>query len=171
MKNLQQREPSRLLSRNTHLLCGDTALDIAMGTGRNAVFLASRGYDVTGVELSLPAVSAAMQVASEMGGSINAVKSDISDFDIKENYFDVIINFNFLDRDLMTIIKKGLKQGGLLFFETYTKDQAQFGRPSNPDFLLDRNELIMNFLDFFIIFYHERTDKEKAVASLIAKKM
>jgi hypothetical protein len=95
----------------------------------------------------------------------------MSDYNIREDSFDVILNFYYLERGLVPAIKNGLKKGGLLFFETYTKDQTQFGRPLNSEFLLDRNELIMDFLDLFIVFYHERTEKRKAVASLIAKKL
>ena len=43
-----------------------------------------------------------------------------------------------------------------MFFETYTTEQRQFGGPSNPDYLLNPNELLLSFLDFFILFYHER---------------
>jgi hypothetical protein len=69
---------------------------------------------------------------------------------------------------------KGLKQGGMLLFETYTIEQPKYGRPHNPAYLLKPNELLQSFIDLHIIYYHERIDKQsgsiKAIASLLAQK-
>ena len=164
-------DPAALLRNNTRLFSGGTALDMAMGMGQNAVFLASHGYDVTGVDRSAGAVTLAQEHADKNGVSLRAVAQDMATFGIDENSYDMIVAFYFLERSLFPEIKKGLKKNGLVFFETYTAAQAGLGGPKNPDFLLKPNELLCAFLDFFIVFYHERTSGGKAIASLIARKV
>jgi len=160
-----------LLRDNTHLFAGGAALDIAMGTGQNAVFLAEHGYDVTGIDRSSSAVCLAGQRAKNAGVTMNAVEADALEYAIGDQSYDAILDFYFLERRLIPKIKKGLKKNGLIFFETYTTEQTGFGRPSNPDFLLTPNELLTAFLDFFIIYYHERVEESKAIAGLIAQRV
>ena len=93
------------------------------------------------------------------------------DFTIEENAYGVIICFNYLYRPLIPQIKGGLKKGGIIVYETYIADQAQFGKPSNPDFLLARNELLDMFRDFRCLRYHEGFFENRgAVAGIIAEK-
>jgi tellurite methyltransferase len=166
--------PAALLVENAHLLAGGKALDVAMGTGNNTFFLAGRGYEVTGVDISRVAVTCARERAEENGSLIRAVEADLAQFPVGEDAYDLMVNFYYLDRNLIPKLKKGLKKNGLIFFETYTTEQRQFGGPSNPDYLLNHNELLLFFLDFFVLFYHERIvpgDEPHAVASLIAQKV
>jgi 2-polyprenyl-3-methyl-5-hydroxy-6-metoxy-1,4-benzoquinol methylase len=170
-------EPAAFLRDYAHLLgSAGTALDIAMGAGQNAVFLAQRGIAVTGVDRSRAAVAMAEEYARDRGAAIDAVAADMLDWPFPENYFDVILDFYFLERALVPRIKAGLKKGGLLFFETYTVEQQRFDGPHNTDFLLKPNELLETFLDLFILFYHERIESDgkggyNALASMIAKKV
>jgi len=163
--------PADLLQQNARLIAGGKALDIAMGAGQNAVFLARHGCDVTGVDFSASAVAMARMLAAREGLDLRAVTADMLAFPFPEDCFDLIVNFNFLERSLIPLIRSSLKAGGLLFFETYTVEQARFGRPCNPAHLLEPNELLSWFLDCFIIFYHERIDNGRAIASLIARKV
>ena len=155
---------------------GGTALDIAMGAGQNAVFLAQLGFDVTGVDRSASAVKLARQYARDRGVSINAIAADMLDWQFPEHQFDLIIDFYFLERELLPRIKAGLKKGGLLVFETYPLAPQDFDGPHNPDFLLRPNELLEAFLDFFVLYYHERIEADgaggrRAIASMIVKKV
>ncbi|MCX5902063.1 MAG: class I SAM-dependent methyltransferase [Proteobacteria bacterium] len=166
--------PASLLLDNAHLFAKGKALDVAMGLGNNAFFLAAQGYAVTGVDISSVAVTRAAEHAKKNGLTIQALEADLAEFPIKDENYDLIVNFYFLDRTLIPKLKKGLKKNGLIFFETYTTEQRQFGGPSNPDYLLKPNELLLSFLDFFIIYYHERIIPEaqpRAIASLIAQKV
>ncbi len=108
-----------------------------MGAGQNGVFLAQRGYTVTGVDRSRAAVAMAEEYARDRGAAIHAVAADMLDWPFPENHFDVILDFYFLERGSCAAHKAGLKKGGLLFFETYTLDQQRFDGPHNPDFLLN----------------------------------
>ena len=163
--------PSCLLENHINLLTGGQALDIASGTGQNAVFLSSHGYEVIAVDKSSTASTLANQYSLNKGSKIKTVTEDILAFEIKENSFDLIADFYFLEREIIPKIKKGLKKNGLVFFETYTTEQQDIDGPHNPDFLLSTNELIGFFTDYFIIYYHERVEGKKAIASLIAQKV
>jgi hypothetical protein len=105
---------------------------------------------------------------------INAMQKDLTKSQIAKNTYDVILNFYFLERSLISQIRKAMKRGGMLLFETYTTEQAKYGRPHNPAYLLKPNELLNSFMDLHIIYYHERIDKQKkeirAIASLLAQK-
>jgi 2-polyprenyl-3-methyl-5-hydroxy-6-metoxy-1,4-benzoquinol methylase len=169
------KDAAALLVENRHLLSGGTALDVAMGMGQNALFLASCGYAVDGIDISAVAITHVREMAISTHLPVHAIEADLAQYPVPENRYDLIINFYFLERNLIPHIKTGLKQGGMIFFETFTVAQRQFGRPSNPDYLLQPNELLLSFADFFILFYHERIVRDaqgsRAIASLIAQKV
>ncbi len=164
--------PSEFLVENLHLLPKGKVLDVAMGGGRNSVYLAAKGFQVEGVDNSKEAVDNANKLAREKQVSITAHLVDLErDFFIKEATYDVIICFNFLQRSLIQYIKKGIRTNGIIVYETYIVDQAQFDRPSNPDYLLKHNELLDFFRDFRCLRYHEGIMEERrAVAGIITKK-
>jgi len=165
--------PTRLLVDNIQLLPTGRALDVAMGTGRNAVYLAKKGFDVEGIDISPEAVSRALDQAREAGVTLKARVADLEiNYHIEKSAYDVIICFNYLQRSLITQIKNGLREGGIVVYETFTVDQAQFGKPKNPDYLLKYNELLALFRDFRCLYYREGiVEERKALASIIAKKV
>ena len=83
----------------------------------------------------------------------------------------MIICFNYLQRSLMPQIKEGVRRGGMVVYETFIVDQARFGRPRNPDHLLGHNELLDMFRDFYCLRYREGIMGEKAVASIVARRL
>jgi tellurite methyltransferase len=102
--------PARLLVDNIHLLPVGRALDVAMGTGRNAVYLAKKGFDVEGVDISSEAVRSALDQAREAGVTLKARVADLKrDYHIEKSAYDVIICFNYLQRSFITQIKDGLR--------------------------------------------------------------
>jgi tellurite methyltransferase len=143
-----------------------------MGGGRNALFLSSKGFQVDGIDISQDAIESALKLAQEKQAKISTQLVDLeNDFFIKEENYDVIICFNFLQRSLLPSMKKGLRDGGVIVYETYIVDQAQFGKPTNPDYLLKHNELLELFKDFRCLRYHEGImAKGKAVAGIITQK-
>jgi len=168
----EEFEPSPLLVENIRLLPPGRVLDIAMGNGRNTIYLARMGFDVWGVDISEEAVKTALERAGSAGVKINAQIADLEtgNYTIGENTYDVIICFNYLHRPLIPLIKNGLKKDGIILYQTYTIDQIQFGKPSNPDFLLGHNELLEMFRDFRCLRYYEGIADKKATAAIIAEK-
>ena len=171
------KKPNSFLKKHIHLLTRGTALDIATGEGRNAVFLAQHGFEVDAVDISEKGLRKARQLAREKGVKINTFAVDLGRFQIEKERYDLIANFYFLKRRLIPRIKKGLKKKGRVIFETYILDHRKLGTggPKQAKYFLKSNELIRFFNNFRILFYREgifrEGGKRKAVASLIAEKI
>jgi 2-polyprenyl-3-methyl-5-hydroxy-6-metoxy-1,4-benzoquinol methylase len=164
------KNPSPYLVENLKYLKVGNALDIAMGEGRNAVFLAKKGFAVTGVDISEVAVKKAKQLAKENKVKINAIVEDLNHYQIKKDFYDVIINFFYLNRNLIPKIKLGLKKNGIVIFETYTVEELKY-KKMNKDYLLEKEELKKLFSGFEILHYEEVDTGKEAVARLVAKKI
>ena len=166
-------EPSQFLVENVGLLPRGRALDVAMGNGRNAIYLARAGFEVEGVDMSPEAVNTAMASSRDAGVTIGAHVADLEGtYQIGKGNYDVIICFNYLQRSLIPQIKDGLRPGGMVVYETFIVDQAQFGRPRNPDYLLKHNELLDMFREFRCLRYREGIiEPSRAVASIVAQKV
>lgn len=164
--------PAAFLVANTNLLPKGRVLDLAMGSGRNSVYLAREGFEVEGVDISAEAVSKAQTLASRENVKIKTTIADLeTDFIIPANRYDVIICFYYLHRPLIPEIKRGLRPGGIAVCETYNSDQAEWGRPKNPDHLLKAGELLNMFCEYRILRYREGViEPRKAIASIIARK-
>jgi len=175
MKDIRETDlkPSQFLVENIQLLPKGRTLDVAMGNGRNALYLATMGFEVEGVDISQDAVNHALECARASGLKLKARVVDLEkDFSIEKNAYDVIICFNYLQRSLIHYIREGLQAGGMVVYETYIIDQAQVGKPKNPDYLLKHNELLDMFHDFRCLRYREGImEGRKALASIIAEKV
>ena len=167
------KEPVAFLREHIDVLPKGKALDVAMGEGRNAVFLAKNGFTVDGCDISETAIKKALELAKEMQVYIHAFTADLETYRLPENRYDVISCFYYLQRDLFAQMKAALKPGGMIIYETYTTENLErgFDGPKNKDYLLQPNELLNAFKDLRIIYYREMVvDGKKAVASLIARK-
>jgi tellurite methyltransferase len=148
--------PAQWLMENVALLPKGRVLDVAMGNGRNAIYLAQLGFSVEGVDASPEAIENAAEAAREAGVTIKAQVANLeSEYQIKPGLYDVITCFHYLQRSLIPQIKTGLKKGGLVVYETFIVDQVRFGKPRNPDYLLKHNELLDLFCDFRCLRYRE----------------
>ena len=166
-------EPAQFLAENIKLLPSGRALDVAMGNGRNAIYLAGMGFKVEGVDISSEVVNNAVTATQRAGVTIKVRVTNLEgSYYIEKDAYDVIICFNYLQRSLIPQIKEGLRRGGIVVYETFIVDQAQFGKPKNPNYLLKHNELLNMFRDFRCLRYREGIIKShQAVASLIAEKI
>ena len=170
--------PTPWLVENFNSLPKGLALDVAMGNGRNAVYLATRGFDVDGVDVDPDVVAQARATARRFHAPIRAVIGNVEDgtYIIPMEAYDVIVVFNFLHRPLFRDIKDGLKPGGVVVYQTYLEEQIRFGPPRNPSHLLAAGELAHVFSEFEILRIHERVDAAGpggplcALAGIIARK-
>ena len=164
------KEPSRWLEENSGLLnTNGKALDIAGGEGRNSVFVASRGYEVTCLDISQNGLAKALSLAHEKKAKITTLHADLDNSSLLENEYDLVLCFNFLDRNLFSGIRKTLKSGGLLFYETFTLDYLKYSSFKR-EWVLELNELLQVFGDFRILRYQEVDEDPRAFASLVAQK-
>jgi tellurite methyltransferase len=150
------------------------ALDVATGKGRNAIFLAARGFQVDAVDISAAALQEARKAAREKGEAVNFIEADLDRADLPGSAYDLVVNLNFLDRALIPRMKSALKPGGHIVFETFLIDQKELGHPRNPAYLLGHNELLELFRDFRVLYYREgkmvEGAKEAYRAGLFAQK-
>ena len=170
------KEPNPFLKKNIRLLPKGRALDIATGEGRNAAFLAQKGFEVDAVDISQKGLRKARKLAREKGGKVNLSLVDLDHYQVEKDRYDLIADFYFLERRLVPKIRKGLKRGGMVIFETYILEHRTLGTegPRQAKYFLKPNELLRFFRGFRILFYREGIFREggrkKAVASLIAEK-
>jgi tellurite methyltransferase len=170
------KKANPFLRNHVSLLTKGKTLDLASGEGRNAVFLARHGFDVDAVDISEIGQRKARKLAKEMGIKINTFVADLDNYEIEKEKYDLITNFYFLNRRLIPKMKRGLKKGGTVIFETYLLEHRKLrtGGPKNPRYFLKPNELLSLFTGFRILSYREGIFKEdgkrKAIASLIAQK-
>lgn len=167
------REPAEILQKYVDLLPRNgKVLDLAMGEGRNAIYLAKKGFSVTGVDFSEAALRKAKQFLQEARVTAEFENADLNVYQIKPAHYDVILNIDYLQRSLIPQIKKGLKVGGVVVFENQTIDQLQIlgSEGIRRDYLLQRGELKELFKDFKVIYYNEFNDGKNAKASLVAVK-
>jgi SAM-dependent methyltransferase len=115
-----------------------------------------------------------MRVVRDRKLRIHPVVADLNSFVIPAGIFDVVINFNYLQRDLAPHITAALKPGGVLIFETLTVDHLRHKPDFSPDYLLNRGELLEMFRGLHLMKYREAEiqarHSARSVASLLAVK-
>ena len=165
------KDPSDWLTTHAALLLAKgKALDIAAGEGRNSVFAASLGYEVVCMDISDIALAKAQALANEKNVKISTLSADLDNSSLPENEYDLVLCFNFLERNLFPEIHKTLKSGGILFYETFTVDYLKYSSFKR-QWVLEHNELLKAFTDFRILRYQEVDEDPEAFASLIAQKL
>ena len=146
----------RVLMENSHLLpASGEALDLACGLGGNALLLAQAGLRTWAWDISPLAIERLNAAASAAGLPLSAEVRDVLAAPPSALSFDVIIVSRFLERDLCPALMAALRPGGLLFYQTFTRDKAVPGGPVNPDFLLAENELLRLFDGLRLRVYRE----------------
>jgi SAM-dependent methyltransferase len=119
--------PNRFLAEVVRDHKPGRALDIGMGQGRNSLFLARLGWDVTGVDVSDKAIDLAKKEAARLDLKINCVVSDFSGFEIGKNRWELIVGM-YMGRLILSYadrVSEGLVSGGLLAVEHYRRDASR----------------------------------------------
>ena len=174
------KEPTAFLKEKLPLLKKGKALVLAMGEGRNAVYLAENGFDVTGVDISEVGIRKCERLAKERGVAVNSIVADLTDYDMGREQYDLVTNFYFYDKSILPRVIESLKPGGIFIFETYSRDHpkhSKFG-PKNPDYLVQPNALLEIFKSLRILYYEDTVTEldegmhqgKAALIRLIAKK-
>ena len=167
-------QPSPFLVEQLPRIQKGRALDLAMGEGRNAVYLAEKGFVVDGVDLSRKSVQKAASLARSRGVRINGIVADLEQYTIRPRRYDLIACFFYLARPLFQEIINALRPGGAILYQSVTTEEMKI----NPSFPKERclapNELLHAFKALRILYYDESPPIEgkshSAVASLLAVK-
>ncbi len=152
-----QQTPSAWFVRYAGLIQRDASvLDLACGHGRHARFFAERGARVTAVDrdaAALQSLAATQIVATEC----RDLEGDAWPYD--SSSFDAIIVCNYLWRPTFASLSATIKPGGVLLYETFMDGNERYGKPSQPDFLLRSNELLVLVRDAFRVVAYEEGDE------------
>ncbi|MCG7530513.1 methyltransferase domain-containing protein [Psychrobium sp. MM17-31] len=152
-------QPAILLQKVNHLLPPSAkVLDLACGFGRNGKYLAAQGHKVSFLDKNSEALAEIQQqrLQSEI---IEADLECDNPYQLPQNRYDAIVVFRYLHRPLMPTIVDALKPGGLVVYETFNHQQADIGRPRNPNFLLQDGELATHFPNFELIHQFDGFDE------------
>nr|WP_037295295.1 class I SAM-dependent methyltransferase [Roseobacter sp. AzwK-3b] len=132
------REPAAFLTDHADLLVpGATALAVADGEGRNSVFMAERGLEVTALELAPSAIAKARALAAEKGVTVSFRETDVLAHDWPET-FDLVVGIfiQFVGPDerarLFDGMRRSVKPGGLILLHGYTPEQIALGTGGPP---------------------------------------
>ncbi len=162
-------QPAAIVRAYAHLAPVGRALDVACGNGRNACYLAGRGFAVDAVDVALEGLKRFACRPTK----IQRICADLDDFIIPPGRYSLIVNTRFLDRRLFPALQAGLCPGGVLIFESYRAAPAGAPRgPHRPEHLLKPDELRRAFSRLRTIFYREHpsleVDTPSMKASLVA---
>ena len=118
-------KPNALLVETVKTLKPGTALDADMGEGRNAIYLAQQGWQVTGVDVAEKALAYAQARAHKLGVPLRTEVADMATYDWGTNKWDLIVLSYAGGRDYAARVKKALKPGGLVVLEAFHMDATE----------------------------------------------
>ncbi len=160
-----------------HLNPDARILDLACGSGRDAIYLAMKHYNVVGVDYSETALKRCRLSAKHYQVNVQTYCVDLEAESFHSNQapfnqlFDGIVVCRYLHRPLFDSIKNWIAPGGLIGYHTFMQGSEQFGSPRNPKFLLKNGELIETFGGFEILLNEVITLADgRPMSHFIAKK-
>ena len=174
----EQPEPSPLLREYVDAVPDGRALDVAAGTGRNALFLAEAGYAVDALDRSRVGLEIARERARDQGieDRLNPIQADVPTYSFPQGAYELITISYYRAVDRFPDIKDALLPGGYLFVEHHlrSRDPTPSG-PSNDRYRFASNELLRSCLDLTVLYYDETTeerpdDRRRANARILARK-
>ena len=132
--------PSQWLLRFAHLIPGQgRVLDLACGYGRNSLWLAGQGFKVVALDRDAEALRG---LAGIQGIEAMSYDVEAGAWPFTAASFEAVVVTHYLHRPLLGHLFEALRPGGVLLYETFAVGNEQFGRPSNPNFLLKQSELL-----------------------------
>ena len=152
------------------------AICLAAGTGRNAIFLAQNGYQVTAIDISQAALDWCDMMSNELGVEVKTLEADLLAFDFGNEAWDLATNLYFYEPSLFQGLKQAISPGGHILFQTYSKAHKKFKRgPSNDAFLVHPHELENEFRDWELLYFEEteytyEQNKSESVIQMLARK-
>ena len=149
-------EPNALLISTVEGRKPGRALDIGMGQGRNSVFLALKGWDVTGFDLSDEGIATARRNADRAAVKINAILGTEDAFDYGTEQWDLIVfvyePFPITTAAYVQRLHRSLRAGGLIVIESFGEEETVKNRPSTA---IDPERLLAAFKDFHLLHYQD----------------
>ena len=124
---LSHKPPAQWLHRWNRVIPRGRVVDLAIGLGGNAFYLAAQGASVLGIDISERAVRVLRRTALDRGLRIEFIVADLDVFPLPVDCFEAVLCFFYLNRRLFPQIKNSLKPGGVFLMEAFVTD------PQRPD--------------------------------------
>lgn len=154
-------EPNAFLAQHADLVAGPV-LSLSEGEGRNAVFLAARGLDVLGVDLSAVALAKAARLAEARGVAIATERADLATYEPPANHYGAVVSIfahlpSAVRGRLYPRLERALQPGGLVLLEAYAERQLTrtTGGPKDADLLMTVDKLRREFSNLEPVLLHE----------------
>lgn len=160
--------PTALLVETASVLPPGRALDLACGTGRNALWLAQRGWSVTAIDGSSTAIQVLRDRAAHSRVTVATQVADLEkpEFTIEPGRWDLIAICYYLQRGLFELSKRGLVSGGVIVAIALLTEPGK-----DNSFRLEPGELRRYFNDWEILHYREGRDpSQHNAAEIVARK-
>lgn len=154
-------KPDFILTHYLDLFPRGTVLDLGMGEGRNALFLAKRGFDVEGIDLSRTAVERCLQMAREKNVNISAHVGDLRKFKIQRDKYSLIIaagaSLNFFKKSeiegIIAKIKKGVRKEGFVFVSVASIDEPLYRKLRSQQTPIEENTFYISRMDAYVHYF------------------
>ena len=157
--------PTALLAEWLPHLRGGAALDVACGAGRNALFLAAKGFAVDALDISTVGLERGRHAAAERGLSIRWLCTDLDEPSVAAlptATYDLIVWVRYIHRGLMPHLIERLRPGGTLLCEQHLATDRAVAGPTNPEFRLEPGELLRSAAGLRVLHQYEgeKTDPD-----------
>ncbi|MDE0309819.1 MAG: class I SAM-dependent methyltransferase [Acidiferrobacterales bacterium] len=128
-----------------------TVIDLACGTGRNAVFVAKLGCFTVALDCSREALRRCKTLAQESDVQIHAIAADLNETRLATESTDAIVCFNYLNLELAENMQAALRPGGLLIMKTFNQNFLNINPRFNSDYVLKPGSLKTAFNQLRIV--------------------
>jgi tellurite methyltransferase len=167
-----QDAPTILVVKVGDKLAPGTAIDLACGTGRNALYLAERGWSVTAVDGSPKAIELVQQRSAERGLQVHTEVADLTapNFTLLRDAFDLVLIAYYLQRDLFDKVKAAVRPGGVVLAIAHTPEPGETWNEKRAA----PGELHKFFKDWEVLWEYEGPSRDPAhrrpVAEIVARR-
>jgi tellurite methyltransferase len=137
---------------------GRTVVDLACGAGRDSVYLAQRGWQVTSVDNKTETLERCKQLAQSNQVKVNTLRFDLeaTKQPLNDLSADVVLVMRYLHRPLFPAIDKLIKPKGAIIYSTFMVGSEKYGSPKNPNYLLKPGELTDIFASYEVVIDEQR---------------
>ena len=170
-------QPNALLISTVEGRKPGRALDIGMGQGRNSVFLALKGWDVTGFDISDEGLAVAHKNAERAGVKLNAIRETDEAFDYGSDQWDMIVfmyePFPVTSAAYVERLRKSMKSGGIIVIESFGEEATA---PNRPPTAIDPGQLLAAFKDFRLLHFEDTMavpdwgQRKRRIVRMVAEK-
>ena len=155
-------EPLSFLKKKLDPSIEGRALCLAAGNGRNAVYLAEKGFQVDAIDISEEGLRLCIRLAEARGVNINLIQADLLDYELKQDRYDLVTKFFYYQPALFEPIARSMRPGGLFMFQTFSRDQLESSTgPRNPDHLPQGDDILSGFFGLRLRFYEDLVLEEE----------